>query len=207
MAVVSITDSIYDKLPNLVLGFHGCNQETYENVIHRHEHLKRSENAYDWLGNGIYFWENSYERAMEWAKNKYGSDACVIGAVIDMGHCLNLTDYKSSFYLKVAYDSVKDMCETNGIDLPINKQGKSETDILLRNLDCAVIEMVHYISKQPESEWVPFDSVRGVFLEGNGVYPGSAIVEKTHVQICVVNPNCIKGYFAPIEPVLDYSIP
>ena len=68
MAVVSITDSIYDKLPNLVLGFHGCNQETYENVIHRHEHLKRSENAYDWLGNGIYFWENSYERAMEWAK-------------------------------------------------------------------------------------------------------------------------------------------
>ena len=49
MAVISITDSIYDKLHNLVLGFYGCNQDTYDKMVHKHEHIKRSENAYDWL--------------------------------------------------------------------------------------------------------------------------------------------------------------
>ncbi len=74
----TVTDTLYDKLPNLVLGFHGCNSMAYDNVIVKRQHLKRSTNNYDWLGNGIYFWENSYERAYDWAKNKYGSDARAI---------------------------------------------------------------------------------------------------------------------------------
>ena len=51
------------------------------------------------------------------------------------------------------------------------------------------------------------DSVRGVFVEGKSVYPGAGIPEKTHIQICIVNPNCIKGYFAPMIPDEDYRIP
>ncbi len=54
MAMKAISNSLYDKLPDLVLGFHGCNKLTYENVIYRRERLRKSENAYDWLGNGIY---------------------------------------------------------------------------------------------------------------------------------------------------------
>lgn len=48
---------MYEKLPNLVIGFHGCSQETYDKVIHQNQTLKASENTYDWLGHGIYFWE------------------------------------------------------------------------------------------------------------------------------------------------------
>ena len=54
---------MYEKLPNLVLGFHGCDKSTYEKVLKNYENLKASDNTYDWLGNGIYFWENSYQRA------------------------------------------------------------------------------------------------------------------------------------------------
>lgn len=207
MAVGSITNSLYDKLPNLTLGFHGCHKSTFDRVINNHEHLKRSENDYDWLGNGIYFWENSYERALEWAKNKYHDDASVIGAVLYMGHCLNLTDYKSTYFLRTAYETTKAVYDVQGIPLPVNRKGRSETDILLRNLDCTVIEMVHFLSRQEDNTWDPFDSVRGVFIEGQEVFPGSAIPEKTHIQICIVNPNCIKGYFAPIEPEKEYPIP
>ena len=60
---------MYEKLPNLVLGFHGCDISTYKKVLINHENLKASDNQYDWLGNGIYFWENSYQRACDWAKN------------------------------------------------------------------------------------------------------------------------------------------
>ena len=202
-----ISNSMYDKLPNLVLGFHGCSQEVWENVLHKHENLKRSENSYDWLGNGIYFWENSYERAANWARNRYDDNAAVVGAVLDLGHCLNLTDFKSSMILKAAYDSLHASSEKIGKVMPVNSKGRSDVDLLLRNLDCAVIEYVHTLSRRKNVGIDPFDSVRGVFTEGKSVYPGAGIPEKTHIQICVVNPNCIKGYFAPIIPDSNYRIP
>ena len=75
---------MYEKLPNLVIGFHGCTKNTHEKVLTFHEELRGSDNSYDWLGNGIYFWENNLVRAWEWAKRRHGDDAAVIGAVIDL---------------------------------------------------------------------------------------------------------------------------
>ena len=203
--MAKITNDMYSKLPNLVLGFHGCSSSTYDSVILSGEDLKPSDNNYDWLGNGIYFWENSYERAYDWAKSKYGEDARVIGAILDLGYCLNLTDYSSTEVLEFGYSLLVSLSKKTGVDLPQNHNGRSETDVLLRNLDCAVIEQLHdhYRSKGYET----YDSIRGVFTEGESVYPGSGFVKKTHTQICIVNPNCIKGYFAPRERKEEYSIP
>ena len=49
---------MYSNLPNLILAFHGCDEKTFENVLYNHEGLLPSNNSYDWLGNGIYFWVN-----------------------------------------------------------------------------------------------------------------------------------------------------
>lgn len=199
------TAYMYSKLPNLVFGFHGCNKETFENVILKNEHLKKSENAYDWLGNGIYFWENSYQRAFDWAKQRYKDDACVIGAILDLGYCLNLTDYASSEVLKNAYISLENDYTASNLSLPQNKNIKNSDDWLLRNLDCAVIEYVHAFNKA--NKLPEYDSVRGIFTEGKSLYPGAGFKEKTHVQICVTNPNCIKGYFNPIPTDTNYKQP
>lgn len=196
---------MYAKLPNLVIGFHGCSQETYTNVLYNNQQLKKSDNKYDWLGNGIYFWENSYQRAYEWADKKYKKNAAVLGAVIDLGLCLNLTDYNSTDILRQGYEMLKMKCTVLGIDLPENKQGKSKTDLLLRDLDCAVIQQIHEYNK--ETGKTPYDSVRGVFTEGENIYPNAGFVEKTHIQLCIVNPNCIKGYFRPLAFDEDYGMP
>ncbi len=45
---------MYSNLPNLIIGFHGCDRTTYEKVLYMHERLLASHNSYDWLGNGIY---------------------------------------------------------------------------------------------------------------------------------------------------------
>ena len=198
-----ITNEMYSKLPNLILGFHGRGKDTYEKVLYEHQHLKKSENEYDWLGNGIYFWENNYQRARDWARNRYGEDGMVVGAVLDLGYCLNLTDYESTGILQMGYELLKEKCQDN--DLPQNKMGRSKTDLLLRNLDCAVIQTVQSIYEKRGAE--QYDSVMGVFTEGKPVYPGAGIVEKTHTQICIMNPNCIKGYFAPMERNEDYKMP
>jgi len=42
-----------------------------------------------------------------------------------------------------------------------------------------------------------FDSTRGAFIEGDPIYEGAGIYEKTHIQICIRNLNCIKGFFLP----------
>ena len=46
---------------------------------------------------------------------------------------------------------------------------------------------------------IKFDTVYGYFQEGKDAFPDSGIKEKSHIQVCVRNPNCIKGYFLPRE--------
>ena len=57
---------MYSKLPNFIIGFHGCDKSVRGVVLQNGEPLKPSVNDYDWLGNGIYFWEQSLERAKSW---------------------------------------------------------------------------------------------------------------------------------------------
>lgn len=59
---------LYSKRSNLVLGFHGCDATVVEKVLNQQDVLRPSENDYDWLGNGIYFWENNNSRALEFAQ-------------------------------------------------------------------------------------------------------------------------------------------
>lgn len=198
-------DELYLTLPNLVIGFHGCNQDTYDKVVLGNEGLEKSTNDYDWLGNGIYFWENSYQRAYDWAISRYKTEGRVIGAVIDLGYCFNLMDYGSSDILREGYDILKSRMDALGYDMPINRPSKRTSDILLRDLDCAVIQTIHRHNELTGRK--KYDSVRGAFTEGGPAFPGAAFKEKTHIQICVVNPNCIKGYFRPLEVDEKYDIP
>lgn len=206
---------MYSNLSNLVIGFHGCDLNTYENVLYKHETLRASHNSYDWLGGGIYFWENSLARAEEWAVSyckRYNSrypdeeakQPAVIGAVISPGHCLNLTDYGSSDILRMGYEILKLELSLIGKSLPVNRDVSGNKDLLLRELDCAVIERIHQYNRENGER--AYDSVRGVFIEGKLVYRDSGIMEKTHTQLCVINPNCIKGYFKPLTPDRKWNI-
>ena len=50
-----------------------------------------------------------------------------------------------------------------------------------------------------------FDSLRAAFIEGERIYPGAGFYDKTHVQICVRNPNCVKGFFLPRKEQDSYA--
>ncbi len=169
---------MYSNLPNLVLAFHGCDEETYKKVLYEHEPLLPSVNSYDWLGNGIYFWENSFPRAQEWAiaycernhrkyPDKEKKKPAVIGAVIALGHCLNLTDYGSSEVLKNGYEILAYELSLHGKELPVNRNVKGNSDLLLRELDCAVIQRIHQYNEELHNK--SYDSVRGIFIEVNDI--------------------------------------
>lgn len=62
--------TLYQRQSALALGFHGTDREVVQAVVSQQlKHLKKSENTTEWLGHGVYFWENDPERALDWAKN------------------------------------------------------------------------------------------------------------------------------------------
>lgn len=49
---------------SFVLGYHGCDAKVGEKILGSSDHVSPSGNAYDWLGAGAYFWENSPKRVL-----------------------------------------------------------------------------------------------------------------------------------------------
>ncbi len=206
---------MYSRKHGLILGFHGCDLSVRDKVVSKKGfNLTKSENEYDWLGHGIYFWENDFDRALFFAtesskRNSKIKEPAVLGAVIDLGFCLDLLESSNFELLKNGYDILKSaydnsLLSDNPIELPKNIDIDKSGDVLLRNLDCAVIEVVHALNLKLGNE---YDSVRGAFWEGEELYPNAGFKNKNHIQIAIRNPNCIKGYFIPRNANNQYSIP
>lgn len=103
-----------------------------------------------------------------------------------------MLDFENLQLLKSGFDLLS---AAAGTEMPKNKIAGTDNDLLLRELDCAVIETLHQFRK--EKNYKEFDSVRGAFWEGRELYKNAGFREKDHLQICIRNPNCIKGYFLP----------
>lgn len=203
---------MYNSRPGLLIGFHGCEATTCNALLTNPDIIRKSEKPYDWLGHGMYFWENNIDRALEWARDKKRRGEieipAVIGAVLDLGYCFDLTDSRFISMIKAYYSVLAQTYKDLGEKLPENKDIKADKhkDKTLRELDCKVIEFMHDqiilqvakdIKTRGYSELKIFDSARGVFTEGGPAYTGAGIVEKTHIQLCIRNLNCIKGFFLP----------
>lgn len=192
---------MYTRRSGLILGFHGTDEDVVHKVVSNNQNLKASKIKWDWLGHGTYFWEYSLYRAMEFAQSARQNPKsnirkpAVLGAVLDLGRCLDLLDYRNFECLRDAFSAL--VTANTELELPTNRNLKNaiQEDFLLRELDCAVLETVHKINYKRNLP--PFDSVRGAFWEGSAIYPTAGFKEKNHIQICIRNPNCIKGFFIP----------
>jgi len=192
---------MYSSRANLVLGFHGCEGSERDRLITDPTYIRSSSESFDWLGHGMYFWENNPKRAMLWAEQKKNVGSilkpAVVGAVIELGRCLDLLDSTNIELLKESYRLFK--TDSEKLDNPIPKNqdhpGDSGKNKVLRYLDCAVIEYTHSFLKSKQER--SYDSVRAAFIEGDPIYPGAGFNDKTHIQICIINPDCVKGFFIP----------
>ncbi len=202
---------MYPTSGRLVLGFHGCDGNVGSQVILGKTRLYSSENEWDWLGHGIYFWESDDRRAREYAEilkkrpRRRVNSPFVIGAIIDLGNCLDLLNRSHLELLRRSYEGLEKTLELEGKTLPVNQPLRGGTDLLLRKRDCAVINFLHSALKKEDKP--PFDSVRAAFWEGEELYPNSGFRKLNHIQICVRNPNCIKGYFLPRKRDRKFPIP
>lgn len=187
------------KYQRLVVAYHGCDYLTRDKVVSGKEHLRKSEKDYDWLGHGIYFWEHGYDRALRWAKERKSGTIkkpVVVGALIHLGNCFDLLDTTYTEALKYSWEQYESDLKDQGKAIPANKRaGSFDNDKVVRYLDCSMINWT--ITQIEIANQNQFDTVRGIFSEGKPAFPGSSILDKSHIQISVRNPDCILGYFVP----------
>lgn len=203
---------MYRRRPNLQIGFHGCDESVRNELVASPDFVKKSHELFDWLGNGFYIWENNYQRAFQWALDKQArgtlTTPSVVGVAYHLDYCLDFTDSEFIEILSSYYQLMKEDLRIAGKELPTNKDLPKDEyhDLILRELDCAVIEYLHQkIEEQINSDIITkgyselkrFDTVRGIFTEGGPAFDGAGIQTKNHIQICIRNLNCIKGFFIP----------
>lgn len=105
---------------------------------------------------------------------------------------LNLTDYGVMNELALAYEATVAISAAAGTPLPVNSVRQNGI-FMKRQLDCAVIQLVHKIRESKEMD--AYDTVYGFFVEGDLVYPDAGFRDRTHGQIAIRNPDMILGYF------------
>jgi hypothetical protein len=149
--------------------------------------FRPSERQSDWLGFGVYFWEDSPARALMWAEEKFPSQSvCVIDAKISLENCLNLADPEGIKKLKPFYGAY---IATLGVEVAATLKSTASGN---HQLDCRVI---NFACERLGENGDPIHVVRSAYEEGEPVFrgadgvPASRIHDLTHVQLAV-RENC-----------------
>jgi hypothetical protein len=166
-----------------IYGYHGTSQARAANIL-KHGFLA-SDNDYDWLGTGIYFFQDAPIRAKQWATKQHPNDPAVLRAVIDLDNCIDLFDIGWQPLLKSLYNPFVEQWRTTNQPLPRQDPDRSKA----HRLDCSFLNYsIELLSRQD----LLIESVRAAFMEGERLFPDSAIFDLAHIQIAIRNPSLIK---------------
>ena len=157
-----------------VIGYHGTTVESAAKILESGFRLSR--NPYDWLGDGVYFFQDGFERAKEWARETHTEeDVAVIAAEIHLSDCLDMLDTRWTKVVAEAYNHFLNLYKQAGLALPRQTTGAHRLDR----------EVINYVVGVLCEQGFSIKSVRAAFAEGNPVYPDSAFYDRGHVQIAV----------------------
>ena len=156
-----------------VAGFHGTTWSSAEEILK--DGFRLSQNPYDWLGDGVYFFQDGLERAWEWAIEHHGEEAVVIGAEILLVDCLDMLDTTWTKIMTQIYDQFLRKFKQAGLSLPLQTSGSHRLDR----------EVINYAVGVMADTGTNISCVRGAFAEGRPVYPDSAFYHHAHIQIAV----------------------
>jgi hypothetical protein len=169
------------------VGFHGTSIERAERILAHGFEISR--NDYDWLGDGAYFFQEAPVRAMEWARLRFGTEAAVVGAEIDLDGCLDLLDIRWQEVLAAAHRSFRARAERLGLSLPVQSSGAHRLDRVVINYAVDVLA----------EDGLKVRSVRAAFEEGPPIFSGSALRARSHVQIAVRDPLAVSRTWLATE--------
>jgi hypothetical protein len=195
-----------------VFGYHGTTRSAAESIVANPLLFQSSTGEGDWLGQGVYFFENSFRKGTEWAMRTVdkratsgGAEApAVLGCEIDLSNCLDLCDPRHSEDLQSWVIANIDLAgaplqhaprlltaaakEVTISDFPY-RTAKNRS--LYRHphkvnvLDKVLIDA--FIDAMPTAK--RFSTVRAPFNSGRQLFPNSYLFHNSQVQIAVRDPE------------------
>lgn len=188
---------------HLVVAYHGCDDSVRRELLEKDAHLKSSRNPYDWLGDGIYLYEDDWQRALFFAQKSHANpdkhysakpikDPSVVGVVLRIRLWLDMNSLEArQEYAEAHKEVIKTWKEGKPL---VNKAADADDeDLILRPLDRKVINRIHQMRKERGAP--AYDAVRSHFVQGPKLLETSGFHRDTHVQIALLNKGCILGYF------------
>jgi hypothetical protein len=169
-----------------VYAYHGTSQTKAESILQNG--FLASDNDYDWLGTGIYFFQDAPMRARQWATEQHPNEPAVICARIQLDNCIDLFDVKWFPILKNIYNLFDDQYRSANRPLPKQNPLRSKA----HRLDCAFFNFASQLISNDEQT---VECIRAVFVEGESIFPDSAIFDLAHAQIAIKNPALITEYY------------
>jgi hypothetical protein len=130
---------------------------------------------------------------MQWATQQHPQHPAVIRAVIQLDNCIDLLDIKWFPPLKIVYNSFREGYQrfvrvASALrKRPLPKQNPTLSKA--HRLDCAFF---NYATELLRSQGQEMEAIRAVFVEGENMFPSSAIFDLAHIQIAVKNTALIK---------------
>lgn len=163
----------------LATGYHGTHVDHLESIFA--DGLRYSTNEWDWLGDGVYFFQDSPFRAREWAEQHHGpANAAVLRATIRLESCVDLLDIA---WWPTLSSSHRQFVEREKV-LP-----RQTATSGAHRLDRAVL---NYMAAVLAEEGQTVRCLRAAFVEGERLFPASALYSRSHVQIAVRDPLLIE---------------
>jgi len=144
----------------LVLAYHGCDVCTRDDLVKGIVDPVFSRNRYDWLGDGVYFFQDDHQRALNLAKRSAEKSELlltknpiatpsVVGAVLDVDRWFDLSTQSAIANFKVAAETLVALHESTGEPLPQNKSAYiGDDDKIHRAFDREVIILLHALRNQ-----------------------------------------------------------
>lgn len=166
------------KMVKRYLGYHATDKNSAESII-RTKRYNFSNDDEDWLGKGVYFFENNITHALYWCtKYKCFPVWSILESHIEGDKIIDLDDPDTFEEFYKTYMEIKDRYKKR-------RDGRPR-----KILDAVVLDIMH-IKK-------PYDLVRGIFRGVPGYDLRNRSFERVrvfphHIQLCVKNRDCIKS--------------
>jgi hypothetical protein len=161
------------------IGYHGTSIEAVQRILSSGFQISRNE--YDWLGDGAYFFQDAPARAREWAEQRFGTDAAVVGAEIDLVDCIDLLDIGWQAVVEQSYADLLLRLQASGQPIPHQTSGAHRLDRAVVNHTVGLLQRAG----------IPVRTVRAAFAEGKPLFPGSGLWSRAHVQIAVRDAGAV----------------
>ena len=141
----------------IVLAYHGCDVTVRDGLVRGELTPRISSNAYDWLGDGLYFFEGDHNRALKLAMFAHENPQhlltripiatpAVVGAILDVDRWLDLTTQEGIANFTHAAQTVVNGSFDAGTPVPKNKPAFDGD-----KTSCTV-----HLTKRPATWCIPF---------------------------------------------------